>query len=320
MSRAVVLVALVLAACGADDLVLLDPPDAAETSCPEVLICNPVSQSGCASGEKCTHINNDTPDPCPRPSFGCVPDGTVLERGACAFGPAGPTTGYDDCVAGQVCVAGICEPICTVSPNSCASGQRCTAYEEIFPSDPQLFGACGLSCDPVTQTRTVDGVADCGASPGTRGCYGLFDDEFSCAAVPTIVVTSPSSYEQGSAAASGGAFVNGCAPGFAPLLHASNDVSTPIICVAYCDPLPTSLESPAGAAGASPHSCPDRGAATEECRYFWARENASTPTNPDGVGFCWTPENYGSARCNTISATDAGYATSACAPFAATLK
>jgi hypothetical protein len=100
--------------------------------------------------------------------------------------------------------------------------------------------------------------------------------------------------------------------------------------MAFCTPVPTSAASPEGGGGLSPHSCADRGAADSECRYFWLWEGSDTipPLHPDGVGFCWTPEDYvgdwdddaatpdtSIPRCSNLSPGDARYATWGCAPF-----
>jgi hypothetical protein len=78
--------------------------------------CNPITQQGCDAGEKCSWlvVQED-------PFLGrtdCVPDGTVAVGGACTEGPPGETTGYDDCAAGSLCIAGMCKTICSIEPDS----------------------------------------------------------------------------------------------------------------------------------------------------------------------------------------------------------
>jgi hypothetical protein len=75
-----------------------------------------------------------------------------------------------------------------------------------------------------------------------------------------------------------------------PLIYAS-DSSTTTICVATCEPGPTSLQSPENAAGkvGSAYTCPAKGAGgTHECRYLWFLEDPDFPSRfGNTVGFCF---------------------------------
>jgi hypothetical protein len=102
--------------------------------------CNPITQQGCAEGERCTFVRF-----CVVPAGGqtdCVPDGTVEEGGACVAGIPGPDTGYDDCVRGAICVDGTCHSICAIEPDTCTEG-TCLQHEDLFTDDDsQNTGAC----------------------------------------------------------------------------------------------------------------------------------------------------------------------------------
>lgn len=284
-------------------------PDA-EPDSGVIVDCNPVSQAGCGVDEKCTWVRV-TPD------FGhvdCVPDGTVATGGACVMGPDGETTGYDDCLGGNLCIGGTCQQICSTSPDSCPSTSTCKLYAGLF--DVSTVGVCDFLCDPVTQSRSFDSAPACGsADPGTpnRGCYGVFDFAFACAPVPATVLADPLMYDQNDTAygpMAGTAYLNGCAPGYAPLLRATAADTSPVICMALCTPGPTSLENPANANGlvGSGHTCADRGAPgpAHECRYFWVFESDPTQ-HPDALGFCWNPDNYVGDWDGDPGTTDTSY-------------
>lgn len=97
--------------------------------------CNPVAQTGCLADEKCTWIRYDAG----RGALGCVPDQPPTK--ACAFGPDGETTGYDNCAAGDICIDGVCQAICVSSPDSCQAPATCALHEGIFCAT-DLYGAC----------------------------------------------------------------------------------------------------------------------------------------------------------------------------------
>ena len=98
--------------------------------------CDPVAQTVCRGGDKCTWISID-----PGNDVGvirCVPNGSVPIGGACVYGAAGETTGYDDCVAGAICWFGACAELCAGSPDSCTAPLVCTTGE--LGDTP--YGAC----------------------------------------------------------------------------------------------------------------------------------------------------------------------------------
>jgi hypothetical protein len=84
-------------------IVLIDAPkaDAGTTSG----LCNPLTQAGCVTGEKCTWLL-DALMPTYVGHIGCAPVGTATVGQACMYGAPG-VTGYDACAAGASCAATI---------------------------------------------------------------------------------------------------------------------------------------------------------------------------------------------------------------------
>src|SRR5262245_5271170 len=73
--------------------------------------CNPIAQTGCPTSEKCTWIvDQDTPTIVGH--IGCVAlTGTEAADGtACTGGPG--VIGFDNCVAGDICVNSLSGPAC----------------------------------------------------------------------------------------------------------------------------------------------------------------------------------------------------------------
>src|SRR4051794_1558604 len=92
------------------------PPPAADAggacSCPAGMECGGCSlltQAGCSAGQKCTWAlsTDPTANGSGLGSIECEPAGAVAIGGACTILPAAQC-GYDDCVAGSVCLAGTC--------------------------------------------------------------------------------------------------------------------------------------------------------------------------------------------------------------------
>src|SRR5678815_4710393 len=100
-----ILMLLLVASCDDPGVTLV--PDAAPDAGPDadlcdIDVCNPVAQTSCGLGEKCTWIHLDSSTG--RGELGCVADQPVASGDACTVGPDGPTTGYDDCARGDLCV------------------------------------------------------------------------------------------------------------------------------------------------------------------------------------------------------------------------
>ena len=236
--------------------------------------CDPLAQTSCPANERCSWVATS-------PTAGhavCLPDGTVAQGGACAAGAYGETTGFDDCRRGLACANGQCQPICKTSPDSCGAHFLCTNYSSVFYSNgTTVAGVCAPTCNPLTQARDYDGAAACGTPTGSPalGCFGK--SVFTCA---KVVYPNNKSDAPAAGPASGGFYLNGCAPGYLPVLTAATG-STQTICVALCQPGPTSVGSTAQVAGVTPYTCPAAGAAApHECRYWWWLQNTSSALVP----------------------------------------
>ena len=103
-----------------------------------MLDCDPVQQTGCSDGEKCTVVLQAG-----EPSFTCVADTADLDPlGSCtpALG-----TGVDGCPGGYACLGpedadGVCVPLC-LSSNDCADGV-CLAESQ------HAIQFCAQECSP----------------------------------------------------------------------------------------------------------------------------------------------------------------------------
>ena len=258
--------------------------------------CDPHTQAPCAADERCAWVALDN-------GFtghtDCLPNGTVAAGGACKRGANGETTGFDNCQRGFACEADVCQDICNAKNNTgCAAGATCVPYyaSPFNPDGQGDVGFCALTCNPLTQKRS-DGAEACGSpTPATpsKGCYGTPGHDFTCetagAADKVSDVTpfgsSPSD-----------PYINGCAPGFMPLLVATTG-SADAICVAVCDPAPTSTATPGNAGGkVGGTTCASKGAAgTHECRYWWRIEDPTAASYPspfaNTLGYCFDYTKY----------------------------
>lgn len=111
--------------------------------------CNPLTGSGCATGEKCAVSNQ-------APWAGCIPLGP---EGVAVGQPCTLTQAGDPCVAGAQCVglqgeqSAFCRSICDiVAQTGCTGADACI----IAPAQDAPYGFCGeipmSDCDPVAQT------------------------------------------------------------------------------------------------------------------------------------------------------------------------
>ena len=100
--------------------------------------CDPVAQTGCADGEKCTwqHVTDTLG------RLTCTPDGTVPIGGACTRMPPGETAGHDDCAAGGYCLADTCREICSEAPDGCEAPSGCTLHPGLFDGASDPTGLC----------------------------------------------------------------------------------------------------------------------------------------------------------------------------------
>ena len=281
-----------------------------------VITCDPLAQTSCLANERCAWVALSATTG----YAACLANGSVAQGGACAAGAYGAATGFDDCQRGLACANGQCQPICKASPDSCGAHLVCTDYSSVFYSNGTVVaGVCAPTCNPLTQARDYDGAAACGsptpASP-TLGCFGK--SVFTCA---KIVYPNNKSDAPAAGPSSGGFYLNGCAPGYLPVLTAATG-SSQQICVALCQPAPTSTGNTAQVAGAASYTCPAAGAAApHECRYWWWLENTSSSSFPDSLsnsmGFCidytkYTGDKTGAGTspypsCTTLSLTAHSY-------------
>ncbi len=264
---------------------------------PVSLACDPIAPAGmqgCATGEKCTWIRVQS-TPTVVGALGCVADGTVAIGGTCTRGPEGQTTGFDNCVAGSICIGpstgGVCQDICGFDGSAnaaCASGFACTRYQNTFSNameDP-IAGACNPTCNPNTQLQDANGQA----CPMGRGCYTLTSNTTTiavCASAGTIEHNMP---------ITGNPAANSCLPYHSP--RRTGPGATTFECGALCQPNDVSQNlnvNDEGGVSGSTRECTDRNApppATanggESCRYFWAREPfAELSPFSNTLGFCW---------------------------------
>ena len=277
-----------------------------------VASCDLLNQTTCLATERCTWIATSATTG----HTACLTNGTAAQGGACAAGAYGEATGFDDCQRGLACALGQCQPICKTSPDSCGAKALCTNYSSVFYSNGTVAaGVCAPTCNPLTQLRDYDGAAACGslASPSPAlGCFGK--SVFTCS---KVVYPNNKSDVPAAGPSSGGFYNNGCAPGYLPLLPQMTG-STQTICVALCQPSPTSVGAATEVAGMAPSTCPAAGAATpHECRYWWWLENSSSSSFPDAlsnaIGFCidytkYTGDKSGAGTapypsCATLSLT-----------------
>jgi hypothetical protein len=256
--------------------------------------CNPVSQTGCGAGQRCAWIYTSQT----AGHTGCVADGTANLGAACAYGPLGATTGFDNCKKGTACISSVCKTICNANavPDACPTNYLCGLYANApFDLDGTLgIGFCDSTCNPLTQTRDSDGAAACGSSnpsAPTLGCFGPVGRSFTCA--PIISTTKTQGVPAGAPT-----YINSCAPGFLPLRPDSSTTSAPV-CTAFCRPAATSSANPSNAPGqaGSGFTCPDKGAASpNECRYFWWMFEDTNPFMPsphsNTLGVCFSYPNY----------------------------
>jgi hypothetical protein len=242
-----VLFAGLAAACGGGKKVnLIDAPPA------DAGVCNPLTQAGCAAGEKCSWIIDDATADIGH--IGCAPDGTVAIGGACMnAGGVGP----DDCVAGSVCVAAeckaICDPMAAAAASGCDAQHACSRYSGLFEQGGMiLYGACDPAADPLTQkllagTGSLEACGSTTATAPNKGAYTFDFNVFTCAPVGTQTLTLTDRQPPRTDSA-GNPFVNGCAPGWMPFFLEKTG-STKALCTGLCAPVKTDITAPGKVSG-----------------------------------------------------------------------
>jgi hypothetical protein len=236
-----------IAACGGGG-----KPTLIDAAVDAAVACNPVLQTGCAAGEKCTWIVDIDGGPTTSDigHIGCIANGTIAEGGACTDASMAAT---DGCVAGQQCVSGKCKPICDPqlvdgsAQGACPNNFSCSVYAGVFETggDP-VAGVCEPGCDPLSQRLKVgtgnleacgspNAVTPRGACVPSRGFLS-----FHCAPSGSVVYDKVDRVPP-LADASGNPFGNGCAPGFIPFYFSDASGSNTTWCSGLCSPLKTDM-------------------------------------------------------------------------------
>src|SRR5512140_242706 len=300
----------VVAACGSGKVKLLDGGVDAP------MACDPVAQSGCMAGEKCTWVVDvdGTATTNEIGHIGCAPAGATLDGAACADATMAVNGGADSCVAGELCISRKCKPICDpqlvdgAAKGACPTNYACSIYAGVFESSgPPVAGVCEPTCDPLTQALNVGttGTAACGSldatkPSGTCVASGGFRS-FHCAPSGSMVYAN-TDRKAPLADSRGNAYLNGCAPGFIPFYYEDASGAMKTLCSGLCAPLkvdmtiasdpahkddnkgdPTALgklpTDAAPAAGKSTCAVGVKGSETEEdCRYVWFPLAQGDPT------------------------------------------
>ncbi len=236
----------VIAACGGGGTKLLD----ASVDAP--MACNPIAQTGCMTGEKCTWVVDVDPTPT-RDEIGhtgCVPDGSAIAGAACTGATAAAP---DICKAGELCISRKCKPICdpqlvegSSAAGACKTNFGCSVYAGVFESSggPATAGVCEPTCDPITQRLNETMQEACGSAiatqPSATCVVGSGFKSFHCA--PTgMDFNGINLYEKTDRVApladsQGNYFGNGCAPGFIPFfIDGVGSMTT--LCSGTCAPV-----------------------------------------------------------------------------------
>ena len=169
------------------------------------------------------------------------------------------------------------------------------------------MGACGYTCDPLSQVRISGGsTVPCGAG---LGCYPLQTAE------DTVAVCAPAGTPTHNMPITGGAtYANSCAPGHIPRLAVQGVAGTE--CAGLCKPADVYTGSNDGVSGrpnyeggnfiyqnwmGRPATCESAGGVTvrpevpasgESCRYFWTRESGPLLTaSSNTLGWCFNHAN-----------------------------
>jgi len=270
--------------------------------------CNPLTQAGCAGGDKCTWIMRDG-DSGLEGHVGCAPAGHAAPGDACSYS----SEGYDTCMRGLVCDApragtGTCKRICDQqgSEPACDGDHACVESPNLFRcagTRPAVAGVCDPACDPLAD-NDFDGSGSAFARSGsgcgsdsTVGCYGYpsfgAPPRTAWACVPEHNPGERLHHRTACSVATGCADENesgateilrsSCSQGYLPLMYEATGATT-VICVALCKPT-NCFAGNCGTddvdrLGEAPHRCSnadrmgtfDTTAPGEHCQYLWIRE------------------------------------------------
>jgi len=124
-----------------------EAPDARPVDAGGLVPCDPLTQIGCGSHQKCSIVPSDIygePD-----EIGCVPGGGALTE----FEPCTPATHVtpDDCEPGLACVGSVaprCLPFCADTPfDTCDAGQACALGKDLDGDWVVDVSFCAETCD-----------------------------------------------------------------------------------------------------------------------------------------------------------------------------
>jgi hypothetical protein len=127
-------------------------------------VCDPFSSSGCASGEKCTALQDSG-----ALDLGCGSKGSRSAGETCNQVWSGSRQTGDDCGAGLACfklateTTPVCRRICAPAASSCACGadEICSLYVSRLDTLGYAFCRPVVRCQPLAQTGCAS----------TEGCY-----------------------------------------------------------------------------------------------------------------------------------------------------
>jgi len=215
-----------------------------------LVVCNPVAQTGCAAGEKCTWIVDldSTPTMVSAGHIGCAAAGSTADGASCDDAAA-VSGGVDSCAAGALCVASSCKPICDpqlvggVDRGACPTDSACSTYGDLFSSSgTAVAGVCEPTCDPLTQQLDVGtlAVAACGsrdpAQPAATCVASAGFRSFHCAPTEAMFY-GKRDRDPPLTDSAGKAYDNGCAPGFIPFYFEDSSGAMKTLCSGLCAPL-----------------------------------------------------------------------------------
>jgi hypothetical protein len=247
--------------------------------------CNPVANTGCQPGEKCTFVI-DSPMGADSitGSTRCAPDGDKAAGASCT-GSSGGTA--DDCLATTYCSGGVCAEICSSGPpDTCPEGQGACVHTSGIFEDSTIGFCSGPACDLLSQDCTgPHAVADNtygagGENDSTESCYMLWSR-------PGAPTTCFSAYPDDGQMAPGGQdtvcnYINTCLKGYG-----CDMPSTPpaeggqidsLSCSKYCDAL-----------GTSGVTCSRPGDKCYQHKYYWSGADDVA----ENIGFCADGESFG---------------------------
>ena len=347
MMRVVLILCAVCAAAACDPrqmghMVIGDGGDAYSSDGADDDFCNPLTQTGCNAGEKCSWVHLQL-TPVPVNDIECAPDGTVGVGGACSYGQ--PPQGWDNCTHGSVCHDSVCKQICDQQGGApmCNETHACVVDDGFLgPPGSEAAGVCEPSCDPLADNDFLgSGVREGSACGSGQGCYGFWSStaasHFTCSTPgSTVVHRSLCDTSNGCANSGGTPYLNGCASGYMPEIADDQAGMNTFVCLAFCKPADCNAgqcgSANDAAVGAAPHRCTatdargtfDTGSNGDQCVYGWWFEVGTDghvlhSQYSDTTGFCLDHSLYHLAdrtgmnvtttpwpACSTLPLTAAG--------------